>query len=145
MHLTFHPKGYFVFILTAQWCAQYFLANLILTHWTLVVQLLNFFELCNAMNCSTPGFPVFHCFRICSNSCPLNWWCHPTISSSATFFSFCLWSFLASGSFLSQFFTSGDQTMGTSASASVLPMNIWGWFPLELTGLISLLSIIWRH
>ena len=75
-----------------------------------------------------------------SNSCTLNQWCHPTISSSATF-SFCLQSFPASGSFpMSRLFTSGGQRIGASASASVLPMNIPDWFPLGLTGLISLKS-----
>ena len=74
----------------------------------------------------------------CSNSCPLSWWCHLTISSSVIPFSSCLQSFSASGSFLrSQFFASGDQSIGASASASVLPMNIQDWFPL---GLISLQS-----
>ena len=73
-----------------------------------------------------------------SNSCPLSWWCHPTISSSLVPFSSCLQSFPASGSFpMSQFFTSGGQSFGVSASASVLPMNIQDWFPLRLTGLIS--------
>ena len=76
----------------------------------------------------------------CSNSCPLNQWYHPTISSSIIFFS-CPQSFPASGSFpMSQFFTSGGQSIGTSASASVFPMNIQDWFPLGLTGLISLQS-----
>ena len=76
--------------------------------------------------------------RACSNSCPLSWWYHPTISSSAVPSS-CLQSFLASGSFpVSQLFTSGGQRIGASASASVLPMkNIQGWFPLGLTGWIS--------
>ena len=61
----------------------------------------------------------------CSNSSPLSWWCHPIISSSVIPFSSCLQSFLASGSFpVSQFFTSGGQTLGVSASASILPMNI---------------------
>ena len=78
---------------------------------------------------------------VCSNSCPLSWWCHATISFSATLFSFCLQSFPASGSFpVSRLFTSGGQSIGASASASVLPMNIQGWFPLGLTGLTSLLS-----
>ena len=77
----------------------------------------------------------------CSNSRPSNWWCHPIISSSVIPFSSCRQSFPASGSFaMSQFFTSGGQRIGTSASASVLPMNIQGWFPLGFTGLISLLS-----
>ena len=66
----------------------------------------------------------------CSNSCPLSRWCHPTISSSAVPFSSCLQSFPASGSFLmSWLFTSDGQSIGASASASVLPMNIQGWFP----------------
>ena len=76
-----------------------------------------------------------------SNSCPSSRWCHPTISSSVAPFSSCLQSFPASGSFpMSQFFASGGQGIGISASASVLPMNIQDWFPLGLTGLISLLS-----
>ena len=78
--------------------------------------------------------------RVCSNSCPLSQWIHPTISSSVIPFA-CLQSFPASGSFLmSWLFTSGSQDIGASASASVLPMNIQGWFPLRLTDLISLLS-----
>ena len=78
--------------------------------------------------------------RAWSNSCPSSRWCHPTISSSVIPFSSCLPSFPASGSFpVSQFFTSGDQSIGASASTSVLPMNIQDWFPLGLTGLISLL------
>ena len=77
----------------------------------------------------------------CSNSCPLSWWCHPTISSSVVPFSSCLPPFPASGSFpVSQFFTSGGQNTGISASASVLPMNIQDWFPLGWTGWISLQS-----
>ena len=75
----------------------------------------------------------------CSNSCLSSWWCHPTISSSVVPFSSCLLSFPASGSFpMSPFFASGGQSIGVSASASVLPMNIQDWFPLGLTGLISL-------
>ena len=77
----------------------------------------------------------------CSNSCPLSWWCHPTISSSVVPFSCCLRSFPASGSFpMSQLFVLGGQSIEASASASVLPMNIQGWYPLGLTGLIPLLS-----
>ena len=73
----------------------------------------------------------------CSNSCPLSQWCHPTTSFSVFPFSSCLQSFPASGSFqMSQFFASGGQCIGVSASASVLPMNIQDWFPLGLTGLI---------
>ena len=73
--------------------------------------------------------------RVCSNSCPLNQWCHPNTSSSVTLFYSCLQSFPASGSFpMSWLFTSYGQSTGTSASASVLPMNSQGWFPLRLTG-----------
>ena len=79
--------------------------------------------------------------EVCSNSYPLNQWCHPTISSSVIPFFSCLQSFPASGSCpMSRLFTSGGQIIGASASASVLPMNIQGWFPLGLTGFISLLS-----
>ena len=77
----------------------------------------------------------------CSNSCPLSWWCHPTISSSVVPFSSCLQSFPASGSFArSQFFASGGQSIGASASASVISLNTQSWFHLGLTGLISLQS-----
>ena len=75
---------------------------------------------------------------VCSDSRPLSQWCHPTISSSVIPFSSSLQSFPASGSFpMSQFFTSGGQSIGVSASPSVLPMNIQDWFPLGWTGLIS--------
>ena len=77
----------------------------------------------------------------CSNSCPSRWWCHPTILSSVIPFASCLQSFRISRSFpLSHFFTSGDQSIGVSALALALPMNIQDWFPLGLTGLISLHS-----
>ena len=80
--------------------------------------------------------------RVCPSSCSLHWWCHPAISFSEALFSFCLQSFPASGTFpVSQFFTLGDQSIGVSASASVLPMNIWDWFPLVLTGYISSQSL----
>ena len=73
------------------------------------------------------------------NSCPLIWWCHPTILSSVVPVSSCPQSFSASGSFpMSQFFPSGGQSIGVSASTSFLPMNIQDWFPLGLTGLILL-------
>ena len=79
--------------------------------------------------------------RTCSNSCLSSQWCHPTISSSVIPFSSCLQSLLASGSFLmSQFLASCGQSIGVSASASILPMNIQDWFLLGLTGLISLQS-----
>ena len=78
---------------------------------------------------------------VCSNSCLLSHWCYLNISSSATLFSFCLQSFPASGPFpVSYLFTSGGQSIGGSASTSVIPMNIQGWFPLGLTSLISFLS-----
>ena len=102
-------------------------------------------QLCDPMNCSTPGFPVHHtrlpCSsptpRVCSNSCPLSQWCHPTISSSVVPFSSRLQSFPASGSFsMSQYFASGSQSIGVSVSASGLPMNIQDWIPLGWTGLI---------
>ena len=77
----------------------------------------------------------------CSNSCPLSQWCHPAISSSVIPFSSCLQSCPASESFpVSQFFASGDKSIGALASASVLPMNIQDWFPLGWTGWISLQS-----
>ena len=77
----------------------------------------------------------------CSDSCPLSRWCHPTISSSVIPFSSCLQSFPISGSLtMSQFLASGGQSIGVSASVSVLPMNIQDWFPLGWTGWISLQS-----
>ena len=79
--------------------------------------------------------------RDCSNSCPLSRWCHPTILSSVVPSSSCLQSFPASGSFpMSWFFTSSDQSIGVSASASVLPINTQDWFPFGWTGWISLQS-----
>ena len=78
---------------------------------------------------------------VCSNACSLCWWCYPTISLFIIPFSSCPQSFPASGSFpINLLFASCDQSIGASASASVLPMNIQGWFPLGLTGLISLQS-----
>ena len=85
--------------------------------------------------CPSPTSGVY------SNSCPSSLWCDPTISSSVVPFSSCLPSFPASGSFeVSQFFASGGQSIGVSASALVLPMNILDWFPLGWTGWISLQS-----
>ena len=76
-----------------------------------------------------------------ANSCPLSWWCHPTIPSSVITFFSCLQSFSVSGSFqMSHLFTSGSQSIGISASTSVLPMNIQDWFLLGWTGWISLES-----
>ena len=82
--------------------------------------------------------------RVRSNSCPLSWWRNPTISSSVFPFSSCPQSFPGSGSLpMSWLFTSGGQSIGASALASVLPMNTQGWCPLVLTGLISLAREIW--
>ena len=89
--------------------------------------------LCNRLCCPSlsPG--------VCSNSCPFSWWCYLTISSSAVPFSFGLPSFSASRSFpMSRLFESGGQSIGSSASASVLQMNIHGWFSLGLTALMQL-------
>ena len=98
--------------------------------------------LCNPMDCSMSGFPVHHQLPELAQIHGHPWmWCHPTISSSViSFFSF-LQSFPASWSFpMSQFFASGGQNIGVSASASVLPLNIQDWFLLGLTGWISLKS-----
>ena len=91
------------------------------------------------MDCSTPGFPCSSPTpRVCSNSCPLSWWCHPTISSPVDPFSSCLQSFPASGSFpRSQFFAWSGLRIEASVSESVLPMNIQN---SGLTGLISFQS-----
>ena len=95
--------------------------------------------ICDPMHCTVPCPSLTP--GACSNSCPSSWWCHPTISSSVVPFSSCPQSFPASGSFpMSQFFASCGQSIGVSASASVLPMNIQDWFPLGWTGWISLLS-----
>ena len=97
--------------------------------------------LCNPMYCSTPDFPVlYHLPELAQTHVH---WVSDAIQPSQPIvpFSSCLQSFLASGSFLrSQLFISGSQSVGTSASASVLPVNMQGWFPLGLTGLISLQS-----
>ena len=94
--------------------------------------------------------------RACLDSCLLSWWCHPTILLSVTPFSSCPQSFPGSGKvILSQIFASSGQSIGVSALASVLPMNIQSWFPLGLTSLVSLLSkelsrvfsntTVWKH
>ena len=93
--------------------------------------------------------------RVCSNSCPLSHWYYLTISFSSSSFSSCLQFFPVSGSFpMSWLFTTDGQSIGASTSTSVLPMNIHGWFPLGLTGLISMQSqglsrvfssTIWKH
>ena len=87
------------------------------------------------------SLPVHYQPRVYSNSCPMSWWCHPTISSSVVPFSSCLQFLPGSGSFpMSQLFASGGQSTGLSASESVLPINIQDWFPLGLTSWISLQS-----
>jgi len=94
---------------------------------------------CDPVDGSTPGFPVHHHPIVYSNSCPVSVML-PTISSSVVPFSFCLQPFPASGSFqMSQYFASGGQSIGASASVSVITMNIQDRFPLEWTGWISLL------
>ena len=95
----------------------------------------------NSMDCSTKGCMHSPSLspKASSNSCPLSWWCHPTISFSVVSFPSCPKSFPSSGSFpMNRLFTSCSQSTG--ASASVLPMNIQDWFPLVLTDLTSLLS-----
>ena len=94
--------------------------------------------LCHPMDCSRPGFPVYHQLpELTQTHVPLSRWCHPPVVC----FSSCLQSFPASGSFkMSQFFTSGGHSIGVSVSTSVLPMNIPDWFLLGWTGWISLLS-----
>ena len=99
----------------------------------------SFPTLCNPIHTRLP-YPS-PTFRVYSNSCPLIQWCHPTISSSVVPLSSSLQSFPASGSFqMSQFFASGGPSIGVSALASVLPMNIQDWFLLGWTGLTSLPS-----
>ena len=93
--------------------------------------------LCSPMNSSPASLSP----RAFLNSCPLSWWCHPAILFSDAPFSSCPQSFPASESFpVSQLFASGSQSIGTLTSASIFPMNIQGWFPLGLTGLLSLMS-----
>ena len=104
---------------------------------SLVVQSLSHVQLFATPWTSACQASLLH--EVCSNSCSLSQWCHPIISSSAACFSSYLQSFPASGSYpMSWLFTSGGQNIRTSAP--VLPVNIQGWFPLGLTGLISLLS-----
>ena len=95
--------------------------------------------LSDPMDCSIPASHPSRTPGVCSNSCPPSRWCHPNISFSVIPFSSHFQSFPASGSFqMSQFFTSDGPSIGVSASASVLPMNIQDWFPLGRTGWISL-------
>ena len=131
-----------------------FFSRLWRTHklWSYISSVMNWYNWyisCSVMSYSLQLHELQHarlpcpsrCPRVCSNWCPLSQGRHPTISSSVAHFPSCPQSFPASGSFpMRQLFTSGGQSTGVSASASVLPMSIQGWFPLGLTGLISLLS-----
>ena len=97
--------------------------------------------LCDPMDCSMRDSMSSTISQRCSNSCPSSWWCHPTISSSVAPFSSCLQSFPASRSFpINGFFATDGQSSEASVSASVLSVNIQGWFPLGLTGWIFLQS-----
>ena len=106
--------------------------------------------LCDPMDCSTPVPCPSPTPRVYPNSCPLCRWCHPTISSSVVSFSSRLQSFPASGSFpMSQFFASRGQSIGVSASVSVLPMNLEGLFPrmdlLDLLAVQGTLKSLLQH
>ena len=114
--------------------------------------------LCDPVRHSTSGFPVLHFQtpRVCSDSCPSSQWCYLTILSYATAFSSCSQSFTSIKVFpVSWLFASGGQSIGASASASVLPMDIQGWFLLRLAGSVSLQSkglarvfsstTVWKH
>ena len=91
------------------------------------------------MDYSMPGSSVLHCLPVSSNSCPLSWWCYLTMSTSVACFSFYLLSSPASEFFpMNGLFKSGGQSIGASDSATVLSMTIQCWFPIGLTGLISL-------
>ena len=112
--------------------------------------------LCGPVDCSRPGLPVHHQLSELTHTHAVSQWCHPFISSSVASFSSCPQSFPVSGSFqMSKLFASGGQSIGALASASVLPVNIRGWFPLGLTRLIFLQSkglsrvfsstTVWKH
>ena len=112
--------------LSERWCkgASSRLVNFLTVQFSSVAQL--YPTLCDPTDCSMPGFPVHHQqVWACSNSCPLSWWCHPTISSSVVPFSSCLQSFPASGSFP---VSSSSHQVAKVLEASVLAMNIQGWF-----------------
>ena len=161
-----HSVSFFIFVLSS----MFFLTSLVLNEhiyyfislfsWYInyvVVQSLSHVWLFATSWTTAHGLPCLSPSpRVCSDSCPLSQGCHPNILSSVVPFPACLQSFPASGSFLmSHLFSSGGQSIGASASASVLPMNIQDWFPLGLTGLISLLykrlsrvffsTTVWRH
>ena len=132
--VTFQQLGILANKILLQEINSNFNKNILNDHIFYVVRSLNNVWWTVARQASCPSLSL----GVCSDSHLLNWWCHPAISFSLTPF-FCPQSFPASGSFpMSQLFTSGCQSIG--ASASVLPMNIQGWFPLEWASSISLLS-----
>ena len=111
------------------------LEDLLFSHWVMSISLWPHGRQHSRLPCHSPSL------RACSNSCPLSRWCIPTSSSSVIPFSFCLQSFPVSGSFsMSWLFALGGQSNGASTSVTDPPVNIQDWFPLGLTGLISLLS-----
>ena len=139
------PKSFFVFFFFSR---TEFKCWSIRTNWWPWKEVLSLQFSCSVMSDSLRPHGGQHTRPPCpsptpgvySNSCPLSRWCHPAISSSVVPFS-CLQSFPASGSFqMSQFFTSGGQNIGVSASASALPRNIQDWFPLGWTGWVSFQS-----
>ena len=113
------------------WMLYVYVCTLVAGNYSfIVVQSLIHILLCDPMHCSMPGFCPSLFPGVCSNSCPLSQWWYPTTSSSVIPFSSYLESVPASGSFpMNQLFTSGGQSIGASASASVLSVNIQGWFP----------------
>ena len=144
----FEVEGKIIVIFPIQSTDTY-LKSIIKLHWDTFqdifssVQSLSHVQLCDPMDCSTPGLPVHHQLPEFTQSnlaaavvaaCPLSQWCHPTISSSVIPFPSCLQSFPTSGSFpMSQLFALSGQSIGVSASASVLPMNTQDWSPLGWT------------
>ena len=150
-----HLQDNWPIVICTQLCVLLFLFKItcIAYCWCLVTKSCP--ALCDPMNCSTHGFPVLPYLLVCSDSCPLSWWCHPTISSSVIPFSSYLQSCPASWSCqVNWLFASSGQNF--EASVSISPsVNIQSWFPLGLTGLISLQSIglsrvfssttVWKH
>ena len=140
-------------------CISWFYLALYKISWTHILVYAYFFIIYTQFSCSVMSDSLWlHGLRHtrlpcpspapgpCSNSCPLSQWCHPTISSSVVPFSSCLKSFLASESFLrSQFFASGGQSIGVSASTSVLSMNIQDWFLLDLLIVQGTLKSVIQH
>ena len=134
-------------------CTQNSPVNFALCCWSVAKLCL---AVCDPMDCSTWGFSVLHYLLEFAQTRPLNQWCYLTISSSGARFCFCLWSFPTSRSFPTRWlFESGGQSIGALTSATVFPINSQDWFPLGLTGLISLKSkglsrvfsstTVWKH